>query len=65
MHKMSAQWNQQLIRHLFSEKSNTQMNAKHLKINRLQKPSNIELMNWLKKIQVKLWKYNALECLKI
>ena len=46
------------------EKSNSQMNAKHLKTNRLQIKSNTKEMNRVENIQIKVWKYKAVECLK-
>ena len=64
MKSLSTQWNEQLIRCVFSKviKFFEQNNQKQTDCKR---PSNVIQMNWVQNIQIEMRKYRAVECFEI
>ena len=64
MQSLSTQWNQQLIRYVFSKviKCLEQNIRKEIDCKR---PSNAKQMNWVQNIQNKMRKYKAVKCFEI
>ena len=64
MQSLSTQWNQQLIRYVFSKviKCLEQNIRKEIDCKR---PSNAKQMNWVQNIQIKMRKYKAVKCFEI
>ena len=59
MQSLSTQWNQQLIRYVFSKA------IEHLEQIDWKRPSNTKQLNWVQNIQIEMRKYKAVECFKI
>ena len=61
---LSTQWNQQLIRYVFS-KAIERLEQNIRKQIDWKRPSNTKQLNWVQNIQIEITKYKAVECFKI
>ena len=64
MQSLSTQWNQQLIRYVFSRVIECLEQNIRKQID-CKRPSNTRKMNWLQKIQIEMRKYKVIENFKI
>ena len=61
MQSLSTQWNQQLIRYVFSRVIECLEQNIRKQIH-CKRPSNTRQMNWVQNIQIEMRKYKAAEC---
>ena len=61
MQSLSTQWNQQLIRYVFSRVIECLEQNIRKQIH-CKRPSNTRQMNWVQNIQIEMRKYKAVEC---
>ena len=64
MQSLTTQWNQHLIRYLFSRVIEC-LEQSIRKQSDCKRPSNTRQMNWVQKIQIEMRKYKAIECFEI
>ena len=64
MQSSSTQWNQQLIRYVFSKVVECLEQNIRNQID-YKGPSNTKQINWIQNIQIEIWKYKAVKCIKI
>ena len=64
MQSSSTQWNQQLIRYVFSKVVECLEQNIRNQID-YKRPSNTKQINWIQNIQIEIWKYKAVKCIKI
>ena len=64
MQSLSTQWNQQLVRYVFSKViESLEQNIR--KLTDCQRPSNTKQTNWVQNIEIKMRKYKAVKCFEI
>ena len=64
MQSLSTEWNQQLIRYVFSKViESLEQNIR--KLTDCQRPSNTKQMNWVQNIEIKMRKCKAVKCFEI
>ena len=64
MQSSSTQWNQQLIRYVFSKVIECLEQNVWKQID-CKRPSNTKQMNWTQNIQIEMRKYKAVKCFEI
>ena len=64
MQSLSTQWNQQLIRYVFSRVIECLEQNIRKPIDS-KRPLNTKQMNWIQNIQIEIWKYKAVKCFEI
>ena len=64
MQSLSTQWNQQLIRYVFSKVIECLEQNIRKQID-CKRPSNTNQMNWVQNIQIEMRKYKAVKCFEI
>ena len=64
MQSLSTQWNQQLIRYVFSKVIECLEQNIRKQID-CKRPSNTKQMNWIQIIQIEMWKYKAAKYFEI
>ena len=64
MQSLSTQWNQQLIKYVFSKVTECLEQNIRKQID-CKGPSNTKQMNWVQNIQIKITKYKAVKCFEI
>ena len=64
MKNLSTQWNEQLIRYVFSKVIECFKQNVRKQID-CKRPSNTKQMDWIQYIQIELWKYKVVKCFEI